>query len=144
MKKTLFPALFLIALLCLLSACGTQPAAATNAPAAAAPAPAPTAAPPAPSLSSVLPGSEQQSSPTEAPSADAPAVDEALFEAARACIDQDVAALYAAIGEPEDSSYAPSCIGAGEDGELYYEGFTVATYREGEKEIVRDVNINVE
>ena len=28
-------------------------------------------------------------------------------------------------------------------GELYYDGFTVATYREGERETVRDVNINV-
>ena len=66
-----------------------------------------------------------------------------MLEAARACIEQDVDALYDAIGEPSGSSYASSCIGPGEDGELYYEGFTVATYREGEKEIVRDVNLNV-
>ena len=30
-----------------------------------------------------------------------------------------------------------------QDGELYYEGFTVTTYRVGEKEIVQDVNVNV-
>ena len=44
--------------------------------------------------------------------------------------------------EPSGSSYAPSCLGPGEDGELYYDGFTVATYREGDKEIVWDVNVN--
>ena len=33
------------------------------------------------------------------------------------------------IGEPNDSRYAQSCLGDGEDGELYYDGFTVYTYR---------------
>ena len=69
-------------------------------------------------------------------------VDEVKLEAAKRCIDKNVSELYSAIGMPSDSSYAPSCLGPGEDGELYYEGFTVATYREGEKEIVRDVNVN--
>ena len=141
MKKTLIPALIMLFLLLVLSACGSASPAATPAPA---PTAAPTAAPPAPSLSSVLPGSNLQ--PADTPVESTPAVDEALFKAACDCIDKDVAALYAAIGEPIDSSYAPSCLGitqGGEDGELYYEGFTVATYREGDKEIVRDVNINV-
>ena len=65
-----------------------------------------------------------------------------LFEEAKKYIDQDVSKLYDAIGEPSDSSYAPSCMGPGQDGELYYEGFTVATYKDGDKETVRDVNIN--
>lgn len=136
MKKTLIFALILILLLTTLTACGAQSP-------SPAPTPEPTAAPPAPSLNAVLPGSDLQPSASEAPADETPAVDEAAFQAACACIGQDVDALYAAIGEPTDSSYAPSCIGAGEDGELYYEGFTVATYREGEKEIVQDVNINV-
>ncbi len=58
---------------------------------------------------------------------------------ARQCIDKDVAELYKAIGEPKSADYASSCLGSGEDGELYYDGFTVATYREGSSETVRDV-----
>ena len=138
MKNKAFCALIALILLLGLCACGAQP----SAPAPAADTPAPTAEAPAPSLSSVLPGSNLQSPASEEPVPSAPAVDEAMLEAARACIDGDVAALYAAIGEPIDSSYASSCLGPGEDGELYYDGFTVATYREGEKEIVRDVNVN--
>ena len=38
--------------------------------------------------------------------------------------------LIAAIGEPNSSDYAPSCLGEGEDGNLYYDGFTVYTYRD--------------
>ena len=45
-------------------------------------------------------------------------------------IGEDVSSLTAAIGEPENSSYASSCLGPGEDGELYYDGFTVYTYRD--------------
>ena len=49
---------------------------------------------------------------------------------AQAMIGEDVSSLTAAIGEPENSSYASSCLGPGEDGELYYDGFTVYTYRD--------------
>ena len=35
-------------------------------------------------------------------------------------------------------SMLPSCIGDGEDGLLYYNGFTVTTYRENGKETVQD------
>lgn len=48
---------------------------------------------------------------------------------AQEMIGEDISALTAAIGEPETSSYASSCLGPGEDGELYYDGFTVYTYR---------------
>ncbi len=136
MKKKLICILILILLLSTLTACGAQEA-------AGAPTPEPTAAPPVPSLNAVLPGAETPAA-SDAPVDETPAVDEALLEAARACIDREVAELYDAIGEPLDSSYAPSClVPGGQDGELYYEGFTVATYRDGEKEIVLDVNINV-
>jgi len=47
--------------------------------------------------------------------------------------------LIAALGEPLERNYGPSCLGDGEDGELVYEGFSVFTYREGEKETVKDV-----
>lgn len=51
----------------------------------------------------------------------------------------DVSELYAAVGQPNSSDYAPSCIGDGEDGNLYYDGFTVYTYREGGSESVEYV-----
>jgi hypothetical protein len=51
-------------------------------------------------------------------------------------IDRDVEELYAAIGEPEYSDYAPSCLGEGDDGNLYYDGFIVYTYRENGTETV--------
>lgn len=49
---------------------------------------------------------------------------------AQEMIGENVSSLTAAIGEPENSSYASSCLGPGEDGELYYDGFTVYTYRD--------------
>ena len=49
---------------------------------------------------------------------------------AQEMIGEDVSSLTAAIGEPENSSYASSCLGPGEDGELYYDGSTVYTYRD--------------
>lgn len=58
---------------------------------------------------------------------------------AESCIDKPVADLYALIGEPNSSDYAPSCMGDGEDGNLYYDGFTVYTYREGDEESVHYV-----
>ena len=54
-------------------------------------------------------------------------------------IDQSVEDLIAVIGQPESSDYAPSCLGDGDDGNLYYEGFTVYTYREGDEETVNYV-----
>lgn len=51
---------------------------------------------------------------------------------AEGLIDQSVEACYAAIGYPETSDYAPSCLSeqGGEDGNLYYEGFIVYTFRD--------------
>ena len=50
---------------------------------------------------------------------------------AESCIDKDISELYALIGEPASSEYAPSCLVEGEDGALYYDGFVVYTTREG-------------
>ena len=144
MKKTLLAVMLLACLAFSLAACGTKTASSPSG--AALPSAEPAASAPVPTLNAVLPGSDLSAPETSAPQeADAaPAYDEALFEAAKRCIDQDVSVLYGAIGEPEGSDYAPSCLnpGKGEDGELYYDGFTVATYREGETEIVWDVNLN--
>ena len=62
-----------------------------------------------------------------------------MFDIALALVDHPVSELYAAIGEPADKSYASSCMGSGQDGELYYDGFIVCTYLEGERETVVDV-----
>jgi len=45
-------------------------------------------------------------------------------------------ALKKAIGKPRSQAYAPSCLGDGDDGELYYDGFVVYTYKEGGNEEV--------
>lgn len=69
---------------------------------------------------------------TETPVAASP------MELAESCIDKSVEELYELIGEPESADYAPSCLnpGVGEDGNLYYDGFIVYTYREGDTETV--------
>lgn len=62
------------------------------------------------------------------------------FELAESCIDKSVEELYELIGEPAEKDYAPSCLGeGGEDGNLYYDGFIVYTYKEGDKETVHYV-----
>lgn len=47
--------------------------------------------------------------------------------------------LIAVIGEPDERDYAPSCMGDGEDGNLYYGGLIVYTYRENGEETIQDV-----
>ena len=58
---------------------------------------------------------------------------------AESYIGKEVSELYDAIGEPESVSYASSCLGSGEDGELVYNGFTVYTYKESDSEVVQNV-----
>lgn len=57
---------------------------------------------------------------------------------AESCINKSVQDLYAKIGQPKSSDYAPSCNGGegAEDGNLYYDGFIVYTLKEGNKETV--------
>ncbi|WP_425756018.1 hypothetical protein ACPW7J_01195 [Ihubacter sp. rT4E-8] len=54
-------------------------------------------------------------------------------------VGRSVSQLINAIGYPSSTSYAPSCLGEGEDGVWRYSGFTVYTYKEGNKEIVQSV-----
>ncbi len=61
------------------------------------------------------------------------------FELARECTGRPVSELYEQIGYPNSSDYAPSCMGEGEDGNLYYHGFIVYTYKEGDTETVHFV-----
>ena len=86
-------------------------------------------------LESTLPGTAKND-PDAAKDADPLAETKAKILALK---DHPVSELYALIGQPKSSDYAPSCMGDGEDGCLYYDGFTVYTYREGESEVVYDV-----
>lgn len=75
---------------------------------------------------------------TEAPT-EAATEGDSLKAQAESCIGKTVEELIALIGEPQSSDYAPSCLnpGVGEDGNLYYDGFTVYTYKaDGVEEVV--------
>lgn len=94
-------------------------------------------------MESVLPGAEsgaETEDDAQNGSADAsepePNEDKALAES---MIGEEVSKLIEAIGEPESASYANSCLGPGEDGELQYDGFTVYTYKEGDSEVIQNV-----
>ena len=93
----------------------------------------------------MLPPKWKKSRPVEsepvseaAPAEQVAPAETANLETALKYVGKDVAKLYSAIGKPASSEYASSCIGNGEDGLLYYDGFTVTTYRENGKETVQD------
>ncbi len=117
-------------------------AAPTEASATPSPTPEPTPAPtPEPTPESTpSPTPEPTPEPTPAPTpapTEAPAMSSTEKKAiAEGYIDRDVEELYAAIGKPDSSDYAPSCLGEGGDGNLYYGGFIVHTYREDGMETV--------
>ncbi len=64
---------------------------------------------------------------------------QALKELAESYIGKTLQELIDQIGEPETYDYAPSCLGDGEDGNLYYDGFIVYTYRTETEEIIQYV-----
>lgn len=143
MKQTAM--ILMLCLLVLLSACGaagtqsgklseTPPASQTQPPETAKPAPAEPAAATETPAPTEKPPEETPPTETEEP---AP-VDEKL-ETAKTFVGKTTPELFAAIGEPDSSDYAPSCLGPGEDGNLYYESFTVYTYRENGMEKIRIV-----
>ncbi len=58
---------------------------------------------------------------------------------AEGMIGESTSALYAAIGSPNSSAYTTSCLVAdGEDGLLYYDGFTVycLKYADGSEVVI--------
>ena len=91
-----------------------------------------------PTVTTPEPTAEPEPEPVSEPESEPEPV-AATADAARAYIGQSASSLIAAIGSPISSSYAPSCLGPGEDGELIYDGFTVYTYRENGVETVEDV-----
>lgn len=122
LKQQLLMAALCILLALLLIGCGSTPAP------TAAPSPSPAESVPSATLpdAGLKPddGGESQ-----------PEVNEQL-ELAKSFVDKPLADLVAQFGEPLSSSYASSCLGPGEDGELTFDGFTVITYREGDTETV--------
>ena len=101
------------------------------------PAPAASQAPAATSTPAVAPDPTPTAEPDPTleptPAADPKAV-------ARGLIGHPVSELYAAIGRPLSSDYAPGCVEPdSEDGELIYSGFTVYTVRTASREYVYDV-----
>lgn len=84
------------------------------------------------------PASEPASAPEPAPTPE-PAPSAPTKSDAAAYKGSSKSSLVAGIGSPNSSSYSPSCMGDGEDGELHYNGFTVYTYRENGSETVTDV-----
>lgn len=141
MKKLYIPAALL--LICLLTACGAeqtpvqeQPQASVQTKEAETPVRQET--------EQEAPAKEEEAPAEEKPTEEAPAEEaDPMFLAAAALIDADVEELYDAVGYPIDVMYADSCLGEGEDGELYYDGFTVYTFRDAEdNETIYDVMEN--
>lgn len=152
--KKLFILIF-CALLALLWACSAPAPAATAVPTSApapeatlTPAPTPEPTPEATAQPTAAPTPEPTSAstpeptpaptpePTPAPTPEPTMSPEELKAIAERYIDEPVEELFKAIGRPQSSDYAPSCLGDGEDGNLYYDGFTVYTYREDGEETV--------
>lgn len=82
------------------------------------------------------------SAPETAPQPDSPSGQPVSSEAkaiAMSMEGQSTSALFDAIGQPRSSDYTTSCMGPGEDGNLYYDGFVVYTYREGGSEVIQYV-----
>lgn len=79
------------------------------------------------------PPAVEEPQPVEAAPADKKAAAEGL-------IGHPVSELYAAIGQPISSSYAPSCLDLeADDGELIYDGFVVYTLKTADAETVDSV-----
>lgn len=116
-----------------------EPDQSTPAPATAAPTPELDPYTPAPATAAPVPEPPQEPPVVEPNQDTTPGTLPATKETAMSFIGKNISELYAAIGRPSGSDYASSCMGDGEDGELFYDGFTVYTYREGDTETVQDV-----
>ena len=99
------------------------------------------AADPQPEANENAAGNEEAAGNEDPAEDEEPARDPAedMVELVKSYIDKPIEELYAVIGEPQSSDYAPSCLGDGEDGMLIYDGFIVYTYREGDNESVYTV-----
>lgn len=120
MKKIIVALMLVMSLLVLCAACGSSETA-ESAAVSATMAPVEETAP------------EAEAEPVEEatePQGEEETAAEDSFEVAKGMTGAPVEDLIAAIGEPEGSEYTTSClIPTGEDGLLYYDGFTVSTIR---------------
>lgn len=120
--------LLFAALLLGLCACGSESAGTPSPEPEASAAPEITPVPDSAPTAAPEPSAEPEPEPSAGPEPPA----EPEFDAKAAAeklVGADVSELYEAIGYPISSSYAPSCLGEGEDGELVYDGFTVYTFK---------------
>lgn len=90
----------------------------------------------------VTAAAEEEPAESEAPVSDEAAAAQEAVQKALKLKNRPVSELYDAIGEPESEDAAPSCMGPGEDVNLYYDGFTVYTYKEGNEQTVVDAEVN--
>ena len=135
MKKFLFYILCIAMLLCL-TACGSEPE-----PEMSELAPVETVSPAAEAEAASAADAAALEVEPAASATDAE-VDEAALAAAEACVGMQLEELYAAVGEPDDASYAASCLEENaEDGMLFYndQGFYVWTVRGESGEVVHAV-----
>ena len=131
MKKIVTMALALAMVLALCAGCGGK----NNEPAepTAAPTDLPTVtAPPADSQGDDgLSAANDDTAPIGQPG-QGPDLTSEEAKTAYSLIGKDVSELYDAVGQPERSAYSASCIApdaGAEDGQLFYDGFTVSTVR---------------
>ncbi len=91
-------------------------------------------------MESTLPelATEAEPEETEAPAAEKESAAEQAVQKALKLKDRPVSELYDALGEPDSEESSPSCMGPGEDVMLYYDGFSVFTYKEGNSQVVKD------
>lgn len=110
-----------------------EPQPSADAPEISAPAPDPAPTPEPAPAPDPAPKPEQAPDPEPVPVSDPKTTAQGL-------IGHPVSELYAAIGQPISSDYAPGCLEPdSEDGELIYNGFTVYTVRTATREYVYDV-----
>lgn len=168
MKKTLIPMIFLLAFVVLCAGCGkttddnlsasgsvsttfevptaTPEPTAISTPEATAeptatPIPSPTARPTATATADNS-SNNNNSSSGGGTTSDNNTDTRTPFEIASSLVGSSVSDLYGAVGYPSSSSYSESCLtDNGEDGWLYYDGFTVTTvkYNASGSEIIMSV-----
>lgn len=130
MKKSI--CILLACLTLLLCACAAQ-----EQPPETVKTPADTTAAPETKAPATEPPRQETEAPTQAETEPVATEEESKALAlAKTCIDKPVEELYALIGEPESTDYAPGCMGHEMEGNLYYDGFIVYTYVDSGEEIV--------
>ncbi len=127
--KQIISLLLCLALCLALCACGDAPAAEQEKPA---------------NMQSSLPKTASAEEPEESaePAPETVSDAEKAVQEAKKLKTRPVSELIEILGEPLSEDAAPSCMGPGEDVNLYYDGFTVYTYRDGDQQTVVDAELS--